>query len=229
MSVVLLSVVLLASQVGAGALFDSHDLNIDVDTKASANAGAMAIGTGGDVKNTFIPTNIGINEQSLNNKQVISPSQEITINAPSKLVVGSIPNVPDAGNLYFISPNERDVQTILPKFGTGVIEPLKSSDCIVDVLYIDSDIKFKGLYKAVLKGLRSDQVMKLNAKSVRYQIREVHSTKTWTTGGSLQGGLVGDIGTAIGGASGGIIPQVGRSKSSNLYTVIFVQVQVLKK
>ncbi len=52
--------------------------------------------------------------------------------------------------------------------------------------------------------------------------------KTWTTGGSLAGNGVGALSTTVAGTTGGIFPQVGRSKSSNLYTIIFVQVQVFK-
>jgi len=133
--------------------------------------------------------------QNQNNDQVIAPSQEINITAPSRVAVGSAPNVVGPGELNFVSPNERDVQTLLPKFGCGVILPLQNSDCIVDVLWQSNDIKFKDLYKEVLKGLRSNEVQKLNVKTVRYQIREAASAKSWTTGGSLSGNGVGQIGT----------------------------------
>lgn len=215
--------------------------NVDIDnTNKNTNINTN--------KNTNINRNIGINKQSQgqsqeqkqfqgqNNDQVIAPvqtnNQEITFEAPNlskqRVVVGAAPNVASPGELNFISPNERDVQTYLPKFGCDTIKPLVISDCIVDVIWQSNDIKFKDLYKTVLKGLRSDGVQKLSAKAVRYQIREAASTKTWTTGGSLGGSSVGPTGQWATGGSAGILPQIGRSKSSNLYTVIFVQVQDFK-
>lgn len=181
---------------------------------------------------TANPTNTNVvsptNTQAQNNAQVISPSQEINISAPDRVVVGAAPNFVGGGELNFVSPNERDVQTLLPKFGCGTVAPLTVTDCIVDVLWQKNDIKFKDLYTEVLRGLRSDAVTKLGAKAVRYQIREAASSKTWTTGGSVAGNGAGTVGSGVGGIAGGILPQVGRSKSSNLYTIIFVQVQQFK-
>jgi hypothetical protein len=76
--------------------------------------------------------------------------------------------------------------------------------------------------------LRSKEVQQYSAKTVRYQIREAASTKTWTTGGEVAANAVGMVGTAAGGITGGILPKVGRSKSSNLYTVFFILVQEFK-
>lgn len=174
-------------------------------------------------------TNSNSQEQSTNNQQTISPSQDtridINVEGPKKVVVGSAPNVIAPSELNFISAGERDVTTIMPKFGCDTVKPLTKNDCIVDVLWIDSDIKFKNLYKSVLKGLRSEEVLKTQTKYVRYQIREADSVKSWTTGGSIGANGVGTIGTTITGVAGGILPQIGRSKSSNLYTVIFVFIQ----
>lgn len=177
--------------------------------------------------NTNVVAPIDMQSQSMNNGQTIAPSQNVSFTSPDKVAIGGAPNVAIGGELNFISPNERDVQTLLPKFGCGNIKLLLATDCIVDVLWQSNDVKFKNLYKEVLKGLRSDAVIK--ATGVRYQIREAASTKTWTTGGSVGGNTVGEVGNTISGASGGIVPQVGRSKSSNLYTIIFVQVQEFKK
>ncbi len=147
---------------------------------------------------------------------------------PERYVVGTAPNQASPAELNFISPNERDVQALLPKFGCDVVKPLSVDDCIIEVIWQSNEIKFKNLYRKILKGLKSDEVKKLDAKSVRYQVREIASSKTWTTGGSLAGNGVGALSTTVTGATGGIFPQVGRSKSSNLYTIFLVRVQVFK-
>ncbi len=147
--------------------------------------------------------------------------------APSRVAVGSAPQDSGQTELNFIAPNERDVTTILPSFGCGTIKRLVKTDCIVAVVWQSNDIKFKDLYKEVLKGVRSDEVMK-STVAIRYQIWEAASSKSWTTGGNLSGNGIGQTGTALIGGSAGIFPQMGRSKSSNLYTIIFVQVQEFK-
>lgn len=160
--------------------------------------------------------------------QVFDPT--ITFNAPkipNTVAVGSAPNMTDS-ELNFISPNERDVQTELPKFGCDTVKPIKVSDCMIEVIWQSNDIKFKDLYTEVLKGLRSKEVQQYRAKAVRYQIREAASAKTWTSGGEVAANAVGMIGSAASGVTGGLIPKVGRSKSSNLYTVLFILVQEFK-
>jgi hypothetical protein len=175
--------------------------------------------------NSIINTPTNIQGQTVNNGQTIAPVQATTFTSPDIITMGAAPGIAGPAELNFISPNERDVQAVLPKFGCGVVRPLTSNDCIIEVLWQANDIKFKDLYGTVLKGLKSDAVRKLQSKSVRYQIREAVSSKTWTTGGSISGNGVGQIGTSVSGVSGGIVPQIGRSKSSNLYTIIFVGVQ----
>lgn len=165
--------------------------------------------------------------QGQNNDQTIAPIQSINIEAPKRVAVGTAPQDAGQSELSFIAPNERDVTTILPSFGCGTIKKLTAKDCIVGVVWQSNDIKFKDLYKEVLKGVRSDEVMKSKV-AIRYQIWEAASAKSWTTGGNLSGNGIGQTGTALIGGSAGIFPQVGRSKSSNLYTIIFVQVQEFK-
>lgn len=191
-------------------------------SSATAKGGNVTIG-GGAFERTLSPENTLVNQPD----QTIAPVQTVTIKNPDKIAVGSAPNLTDT-ELNFISPNERDVQTILPKFGCGTIKPVMASDYIVDVLWQSNDIKFKDLYREVLKGLRSKEVLAINAKSVRYQIREAASTITWTTGGELAANAVGMVGSAVSGITGAVVPKKGRSKSSNLYTVIFVIVQEFK-
>ena len=166
--------------------------------------------------------------QGQNNDQTIAPTQSINFEAPKRVAVGTAPQDSGQTELNFIAPNERDVTTILPSFGCGTIQKLTVKDCIIGVVWQSNDIKFKDLYKEVLKGVRSDEVMK-STVAIRYQIWEAASTKSWTTGGSLSGNGIGQIGTVVSGGSAGIFPQVGRSKSSNLYTILFVQVQEFKK
>lgn len=167
--------------------------------------------------------------QGQNNDQVIAPNQQLTINAPKRVAVGTAPQDSGQSELNFIAPNERDVTVVMPAFGCGTIKKLDAkTDCIIEVIWQSDDIKFKNLYKEVLKGVRSDAVTK-STVPVRYQIWEAASTKSWTTGGNLSGNGIGQTGTALIGGSAGIFPQIGRSKSSNLYTIIFVQVQEFKK
>ena len=209
---------------------DNTDVNVNVNRPVNINKNVIEEGAVKNYNTNKQNQKQGQSQgqgQNQNNDQVIAPSQEINIEAPKQVAVGSAPNMVDT-ELNFISPNERDVQSLLPKFGCGVVLPLQNSDCIVDVIWQTNDIKFKDLYKVVLKGLRSDKVQKLNTKTVRYQIREAASTKTWTTGGEIAGNAVGIIGTTVAGAAGGVFPKVGRSKSSNLYTVVLVRVQDFK-
>lgn len=167
--------------------------------------------------------------QGQNNDQVIAPNQQLTINAPKRVAVGTAPQDSGQSELNFIAPNERDVTVVMPAFGCGTIKKLDAkTDCIIEVIWQSDDIKFKNLYKEVLKGVRSDAVTK-STVPVRYQIWEAASTKSWTTGGNLSGNGISQTGTALIGGSAGIFPQIGRSKSSNLYTIIFVQVQEFKK
>lgn len=201
--------------------------------KATIERGAIDI----DNKNINVNknTNIGINRQGQfqgqiqgqNNDQTIAPVQSINIEAPKRVAVGTAPQDAGQSELSFIAPNERDVTTILPSFGCGTIKKLTVKDCIVGVVWQSDDVKFKNLYKEVLKGVRSDEVMK-SIVPIRYQIWEAASSKSWTTGGNLSGNGIGQTGTALIGGSAGIFPQMGRSKSSNLYTIIFVQVQEFK-
>jgi len=113
--------------------------------KATIEKGAVDI----DNKNINVNknTNIGINKQGQkqgqsqgqdqgqfqgqNNDQTIAPHQEINIEAPKRVAVGTAPQDSGQSELNFISPNERDVTTTLPSFGCGTIKKLTAKDCIV--------------------------------------------------------------------------------------------------
>lgn len=223
-----------SGEQGQGGAGGNVHLNVDVDNNNHNINTNLNSNTN---KNTNTNLNSNTNKQqqgqiqgqmqgqALNNNQVIAPNQEINITSPDHMTVGVAPNAIGGNELNFISPNERDVQTILPKFACGKVLPLKESDCIIDVLYVKEGIKFKGLYKDVLKALRDRNVMK-STLPLRYQIREATSTKTWTTSGSGSGNIIGpNFGSAITGGTASLIPSIGRSKSSNLYTVVVVEVQ----
>ncbi|OGM08256.1 hypothetical protein A2Z67_00965 [Candidatus Woesebacteria bacterium RBG_13_36_22] len=221
---------------------DSNNLNFNTNTNLNTNLNSNTNHNTNMNMNSNINrnTNIGINKQSQgqsqgqlqgqsqNNFQVIAPNQEVNIETPDHMTMGTAPNALGGPELNFISPNERDVQTILPKFGVGKVLPLKETDHMVGVIYVKEGIKFKNLYTEVLKALRSKKVLGSNLP-IRYQIREAASSKTWTTSGSASGNIIGpNFGSAITGGTGSIIPSMGRAKSSNLYTIVIVEVQQFK-
>jgi len=156
-------------------------------------------------------------------------TQSINVQGAGRTVIGVAPQNIPPGELNFIQPGQRDVTNKLPKFGCDVIKPLHEHDCIYDVLYVKEGIKFDSLYKTILKAFGDKNVVKVPTEAKRYQIIEADSTKTWTTGGNIGMNGVGPVGTSAMGGGGGLFPQIGRSKSSNLYTIVIVSVQKFKK
>lgn len=158
--------------------------------------------------------------QDQNNDQTIAPTQQVIIETPRQPV-----GIPGSGvsELNFGNGKMSDATLKLPKFALWGISPLSGKDMITEVLCIKANIKFKDMYKLVLEeGKKIAEKGKTNL--IRYQIVEVESQKSWTTGGSLNGGGSGFVnGSAVAGG-GSLIPQIGRTKADFLYHVIFVKV-----
>lgn len=156
------------------------------------------------------------------NNQNIAPTQSVVIETPPQPV-----GIPGSGvpELNFGNGKMTDVTLRLPKFALWGITLLNENkgDVIMEVLKVNANVPFKELYKEILK-VGKVLGQKGNTSSIRLQIIEVESQKTWTSGGSLSGGASGfitGVATAIGGS---LVPQVGRTTASFLYHILFVKV-----
>jgi hypothetical protein len=200
---------------------------------ANAQAGATASVINANANtNTNVNTNtqIGVNTQgqiqgqgqSQNNGQVISPSQNINIEARTPLMGVPSHAVPE---LNFGQGKMKDVTRDLPNFSLYGIKPL-GSEPIRQVVDVTANVKFKRLYRKILFTAKDIVANGANTKEIRYQVIKAEAQKSWSTGGNLGGGssVLSSTGLVGGAGSAGLIPQWGGTKADDLFTIIFVRV-----
>jgi hypothetical protein len=161
------------------------------------------------------------------NDQVIAPEQTVVFKSPTQLMSPPSQIVPE---LNFGNGRMKDATGDLPNFAIYGIKKL-GAEAIVDVLSVNANVKFKGLYKAILSDAKDVAGAKdFKSAEVRIQIIRAEAQKTWTTGGNFGGAGSGLATSGLGGGSGAgsVIPQWGGTKSDDLFTIIYVKVYVGK-